>query len=269
MGNGLTSPPFLSRNDVVQHLNERLAPDRRASQPSTVFSNGLLRRFPTALLNKLQPQTRKVVFAGGEYIYRPDEEIQWIYFPETTAISELQILEDGRTIEVSITGPENALGLSALFSPGRTANWVQASVPGTAYKIEHDALRRETRADEFVNGLFFASITSYISQISQRVACNAHHNVEERFSTWLLMVQDRCSTDRLQLTQEHIARVLGVYRPSITFIAQKMREDGLIDYLRGKIVILDRQALLDLCCTCYSELSARVEAMPGRVVKWT
>jgi len=85
------------------------------------------------------------------------------------------------------------------------------------------------------------------------VACNAHHSVEERFSTWLLMLQDRCPVHRLKLTQEHIARVLGVYRPSVTCIAQEMRERRLIDYVRGNIVIADREGLKKRSCSCYTD----------------
>lgn len=250
----ITPRALLNRSSVIQEQGERqFVP--RDHQPAIISSNSLLRQVPTALIRKLQMHTRKATFSGGEFIYRPDEEIDWIYFPETTAISELQILEDGRTIEVSITGSESAVGLPALFRPGRSANWVHVCTAGSAIKIKRDVLRKETHGSDWVNNLFFGSISSYIAQISQKVACNAHHTVEERFSTWLLMLQDRCAAHRLKLTQEHIARVLGVYRPSVTCIAQRMRDDGLIDYVRGNIVILDRKGLLDRSCSCYSDLA--------------
>jgi CRP-like cAMP-binding protein len=243
-------------------------------QPASLTVNRLIKQLPIALLKKVQPFSRKAVFSGGEYIYRPDVEIDWIYFPETTAISELQILEDGRTIEVSMTGREGSVGLPTMYWPSRSANWVQVCVPGTAIKIKRDALRRESRGAEWVNSLFFGSINSYIAQIAQKVACNAHHTVEERFSTWLLMLQDRCSAHRLKLTQEHIARVLGVCRPSVTCIAQDMREDGLIDYVRGNIIIVDRVGLRERSCSCYSELSTMFNGRspglsPGLSVKST
>src|SRR5438034_11065622 len=216
--------------------------------------NCLLKRLPTSLIKKLQPHMRKAAFSDGEFLYRPDEEIEWIYFPETTAISELQILEDGRTIEISLTGREGAIGLPAIYWPSRAANWVQTCAPGVAIRINREMLRKETRNLDWVNSLFHENIQLYIRQISQKVACNAHHSVEERFSTWLLMLQDRCPAGRLKLTQEHIARVLGVYRPSVTCIAQELRELGLIDYIRGNIVILDREELKKRSCGCYSDL---------------
>jgi CRP-like cAMP-binding protein len=167
----------------------------------------------------------------------------------------LQILEDGRTIEVSVTGCEGAVGLLSIFCTDRSTNWVQVSAPGTAIKITRDALEKETRGSEWANSVFFSSIQDRIQQLSQKVACNAHHSVEERFSTWLLMLEERSGTSRLKLTHEHVARVLGVYRPSVTCIAQRMRDAGLIDYVRGYVVILDRDGLRKRCCGCYRELS--------------
>ena len=231
--------------------------DRTVRFPHTeqmpLLSNFLLRSLPFSSVRRLQPHMKKVMLTAGEFICRPDEPVEWIYFPETTALSELQILEDGRTIEVSIAGFESAVGLATLFWPGRGANWVQASVPGTVVKVKRDEMQSIVTETERLSGIFHQSIQAYIKQLSQKVACNAHHSVEERFSVWLLMLQDRCNTNRLKLTQEQIARVLGVYRPSVTCIAQSLRDAGLIDYVRGNIIILDREALRERGCGCYSE----------------
>jgi CRP-like cAMP-binding protein len=216
--------------------------------------NTMLRHLPPSMLRSLVPKMKNETLLGGEYIYRPDDEVEWIYFPETTAISELQILEDGRTIEVSLTGRESAVGLPYIDLPGRSVNWVQASASGNVIKIGRDALCSEIRAHELAASTFSAAMQSYVRQISQKVACNSHHSVLERLSTWLLMLSDRCAVPQLKLTHEHIARVLGVYRPSVTCIAQEMREAGLIDYVRGNVVILDRAGLEKRCCGCYVEL---------------
>jgi CRP-like cAMP-binding protein len=222
--------------------------------PLTTF-NDLIKKLPGGVLRKLEPHIKKVLFASGEYLYRPDEMIDYLYFPETAVISELQILEDGRTIEVSITGHEGAIGLSSIYYPGRAINWVQVCGGGSALKISREALKRETRNLDWVNLIFHEYIQTYIRQISQKVACNAHHSVEERFCSWLLMLEDRSPRERLKLTQEHIARVLGVYRPSVTCIAQELRDLKLIDYVRGNIVILDREKLKKHSCSCYAELN--------------
>jgi len=227
----------------------------RTTEPVSAQSsqNELLKKFPAGILRKLEPHFKKVTLSSGEFLYRPDEKMDWLYFPETAVVSELQILEDGRTIEVSITGREGAIGMLSLFCPGRAANWVQVCGPGVARKINREVMRKETRDSEWLDLLFHEHIQNYIQQISQKVACNAHHSVEERFCTWLLMLQDRTSSSRLKLTQEHIARVLGVYRPSVTCIAQQLRDRQLIDYVRGNIVILDQEKLRERGCGCYAE----------------
>lgn len=231
------------------------APLRSVERGQFAAFNDLIRKLPGSVIRKLEPHMKKVSFSSGEYLYRPEEDVEFLYFPETAVISELQILEDGRTIEVSITGHEGAIGLLSLYSGGRSANWVQVCAPGSALKIARDVLKRETHDLDWVNLLFHEHIQSYIRQISQKVACNAHHSVEERFCAWLLMLQDRGSRGRLKLTQEHIARVLGVYRPSVTCIAQQLRDLGVIDYVRGSIIILDREKLRQRSCACYDELA--------------
>ena len=98
----------------------------------------------------------------------------------------------------------------------------------------------------------------YIRQISQKAICNMYHSVKERLCTWLLMVQDRCGKTTLNLTHEQIARILGVYRPSITCIAQDLRGSKLINYSRGGIAIVDRRRIELAACNCYAELGSPV-----------
>lgn len=226
-------------------------------------ANLLLKQLPNTFFRRLVPHMKKAALTAGEFILRPDETVEWIYFPETAAISELQILEDGRTIEVALIGPESAVGITHVGGPGRSLNWIQTSVSGTALKIRAETLRAELLTAPFAQPAFHQAMLNYVKQMSQKVACNAHHSVQERFSTWLLMLQDRCTNQKLRLTQEQIARVLGVYRPSVTCIAQNLRVTGIIDYVRGSIVIRDRVELKKRACSCYSETSAVLRPTPG------
>ena len=248
--------PGGATSQIANLAEHRALRNPEKAPPALTTFNDLIKKMPAGALKKLEPHTKKTVVGAGEFLYRPDEQIEWLYFPETAVISELQILEDGRTIEVSITGREGAIGIPTLYFPGRAANWVQVCGSGSVLKIKRDALRKEIRNLEWVNLLLQEYIQSYIRQISQKVVCNAHHLVEERFCTWLLMLQDRTLRSRLKLTQEHIARILGVYRPSVTCIAQQLRDLALIDYVRGNIVILDREKLKERSCSCYADLSA-------------
>jgi CRP-like cAMP-binding protein len=228
---------------------------RKRSEPAEPPRNSVLTQISTALLSKIRLHLKTVRLDYGDYLYRPDEEIEYVYFPETAVMSEFLILDDGRTIEVSITGREGMIGALEVYSGRKTSNWLQVAAAGTAFKLKRDEFRLEFLSTQSASRVLHDQIGSYVTQVSQKVACNAHHTVEERFCTWLLMLQDRCSSDALRLTQEHIARVLGVYRPSVTCIAQGLRDSGAIDYVRGHIYIRDRNKLKKLSCCCYSEFS--------------
>src|SRR3954462_2298610 len=144
--------PVLHLNDHIGHTSDNTDARRQSRQsPAGTFANRILQKIPTDILKKLQPYIKRVTFKGEEFIYRPDENIEWIYFPETIAISELQILEDGRTVEVSLTGREGACGLPVLYKPGRSANWAQVCTPGSAIKLDRKILKREIRECDSVN----------------------------------------------------------------------------------------------------------------------
>jgi CRP-like cAMP-binding protein len=244
---------------VFQHpsnsLNRWGYRNLKAVQPyllKETISNKILRDLPDKILQKLFAFMEEVNFEQNEDVYQPDDPIRYVYFPESGVFSEFQILEDGKTIEVAMTGCEGIVGFSSVFNSLQSPHWAQASISGKALRIDAEIFRQEFAGCENIQKSFFNFVNSYISQISQRVICGSHHLVEERLCCWLLMLHDRCRTDRLQMTQEQIARFLGVHRPSVTLITQSLREKGIIDYRRGKIFIQDRAQLEKLSCDCYS-----------------
>lgn len=226
---------------------------------SADVTNYLLRSIPAHLLDVLRPSLRNVYLAKEQYLFQQDDELDYVYFPETAVISEFHMLEDGRVVEVSITGREGAIGISTLFCSSRVANYVQASQAGTALRIESCILKKLARQHPELGFLLSPYLDKYIRQISQKAVCNMYHSVEERFCTWLLMLQDRCEKRTLKLTHEQIARTLGVYRPSVTCIAIDMKKKKMIDYSRGGIFIRDRARLEQTACDCYFELGKPVE----------
>jgi CRP-like cAMP-binding protein len=217
-----------------------------------IIKNKILGNLPDTILRKLFAFMEEVNFDQNEDIYQPDDVIKYVYFPESSVFSEFQILEDGKTIEVAMTGCEGVVGFSSVFNSFQSPHWAQASIAGKALRIGADIFREEFSCTDSIQKNLFDFVNSYISQITQRVICSTHHLVEERLCCWLLMLRDRCGNDRLQMTQEQIARFLGVHRPSVTLITQSLREKGIIDYRRGKIFIHDRAQLEKLSCVCYS-----------------
>lgn len=219
--------------------------------------NHLLAAHNAAERERLDARMQPVFFKSGDVIYHPNVGSDFVYFPETAVFSQLNVLEDGKTVETAMVGKEGIISSSAIFGSQPSNFWTQVSVTGTAYKISADLFNKEFVAGSLIQHLFFEYLGSYITQISQRSVCNNHHCIEERFSTWLLMLDDRCQNRDLTLTHEQIAQFLGVHRPTVTNIAQDLRDQGTIDYLRGRIFILDRQRLEQSACECYSIINRR------------
>src|SRR5215211_6021207 len=216
-------------------------------------ANALLQFVNAEHFLRLRQFIKRVSLTKDQYLYQQDDEIDVIYFPETAVISEFQILEDGRTIEVSIIGNEGAVGIASAFNSCRAANCMQVCVPGTALAIGRDILEREVMSDPHLQSMLHNYINAQIKQLSQRVVCNTFHSVEQRFCSWLLTLHKRSRRDRFRITHEHVARVLGVHRPSVTCIAQSLREKNLIDYGRARLVISDKVGIERLACGCSGE----------------
>lgn len=220
------------------------------------WNNRLLQGIGTEHVIRLRPFLKRVNLEKDQYLYQQDDRIDNIFFPETAVVSEFQILEDGRMIEVGMIGAEGSVGIASAFSVCRAANCMQACVAGSALVIGRDLFEREVSSDPRVQMTLHNYINSQIRHLSQRVVCNTFHSVEQRFCSWLLTLQDRSQRDRFRITHEHVARVLGVHRPSVTCIAQSLRERKLIDYGRARLEICDRVGLESQACGCRPEAHA-------------
>lgn len=189
-----------------------------------------------------------------EDVSKPEDTIHYLYFPESAVVSEFQILENGKTVEISMTGREGVVGVNAIFNGRQTQNFSQVLIPGRAFRISSKFFQKQISDCDFFQQSIYKYVNQYISQISQRVVCNSQHSTEERLCLWLLMITERCGKNSLPLTQEQIARFLGVHRPSVTLVTQNLRNEGVIDYVRGKISITDREKLKNRSCSCYAAM---------------
>lgn len=240
--------------------------ERRFSQTNSAAANNselpltenqLLSKLPADLHATLAQFLRRVELTKEQFLYQAEDKLNYIYFPEKAVVSDFRTLEDGRMVEIAMTGKEGAIGLASLLSDTRiVANTVQVAQAGSAQRIDSSTLDDLLHGNERLRTHLIHCLDPYIKQISQRSICNMFHSVKERFCMWLLLIQDRCGRRKLTLTHEQIARVLGVYRPSVTCIAQELRTDKLIDYSRGGILLRDRPGIEDSSCPCYFELQS-------------
>lgn len=217
--------------------------------------NLILNALPAEMHRVLIPSLKSVVLTKEQFLYQEEDRLDFVYFPQTAVVSEFKMLEDGRMVEIAVTGRDGAVGLASLFSASHTApNCTQVSQAGTAQRVDFETFEKLLRSNEKIRTSLSHFVEAYIKQISQKAICNMYHSVKERLCTWLLMIQDRCGSNILNLTHEQIARTLGVYRPSVTCIAQELRDSQLINYSRGGILIRDRRLIKLSACSCYGEL---------------
>ncbi|HLM00064.1 MAG TPA: Crp/Fnr family transcriptional regulator [Pyrinomonadaceae bacterium] len=221
------------------------------SQIKKLFSNQLLNSLTDSDFVRLSPYLETVSLASGEELNQAGESINYVYFPEDVTVSQFQGFADGSTAEIIMVGNEGMIGLNAVFGSAPSPFWTQVMTAGKVFRIKTSVLKEEFLRNPSLQFLLLNYANTYIAQISQRVSCNIRHVAEARFCTWLLMLQDRTASECLRLTQEQIAVCLGINRPTVTNLAQALKESGIIDYVRGCIKILDRRRLEMSACECY------------------
>lgn len=220
----------------------------------SLFFNQIFVASSTKDFAQLSPHLEFVLLAADEELSQPGSDLRYIYFPETAVISHLHVLSDGSSTEIVMMGRESVVGLSQMLGSRAASYCTQVTIPGKALRIKAEILQKEFERGGTLQKLLLSSFNSHLTQVSQKVVCNIHHQAEARFCTWLLMLQDRAFSNNLRLTQDQIARYLGVHRPSITHIAQALREKEIINYVRSHINILNRQGLESHACECYQTL---------------
>ena len=218
--------------------------------------NHLLCALTETELASLAPDLELVNLSQSEVLYEANEKLQYIYFPNTTTASLLCLLEDGVSVEVANVGNEGLIGFSAIIGRNETLTQAIVNVEGSAYRMSIKALRNVlARSDGRRAGKLKMLMLRYAQnlflQMSQFAACNRRHSTEQQLSCWLLTKFDRINSNRLIITQEAIAFLLGVRRETITEMAKRLQNAGLIEYRRGEIDLINREQLEKNACECY------------------
>jgi len=214
--------------------------------------NHLLAALPAAELDRLSPDLELVQMPLGKALCESGGRLQHVYFPTTSIVSLLNVLENGSSAEIAVVGNEGILGI-ALFMGGETTPCravVQSA--GYGYRLKAQLLKQEfNRAGPMLH-LLLRYTQALITQTTQTAICNRHHSVEQQLCRWLLSSLDRLPSNSLTMTQELIANMLGVRREGVTEAAGKLQRAGLIRYSRGHIEVLDRPGLEKAACECYA-----------------
>ncbi len=214
-------------------------------------SNHLLARVPAAEFDALQRYLTPVALNHGQVLYEPGDRLEHVYLLTSGMISLVTVMGDGRTAETATVGREGAVATSASGYIDDAFVRFVVQIPGNALRAT--ALDFEQMVDDSVR---FCSAVSrwrevFARSALQAVACNAVHHVRERCARWIATTHDRTEADRLPLTQEFLAEMLGVKRNAISIVARELQAEGLIEYVRGRISVIDRPGLERAACECY------------------
>jgi len=221
--------------------------------------NRLLDLLPPAQLDRLRPHLAAEALALNQTMQERGKPVESVVFPTSGMISIVAMMRDGAAVEVGIVGREGMLGVQSVLGDDVSLNEAMVQIPGSALRMPAGLLEREAQASPQLRAILLRYVQAYLNSATQSAACNRAHLLEQRLARWLLTARDRADTDRLPLTHEFIAMMLGVRRAGVTVAAQSLQSAGLIHYAHGRITIADREGLEVAACECY-EVTKREHA---------
>ena len=224
------------------HLLAALTPDERA---------------------RVFPHLRLVAMPLGKVLYESGDALEYVYFPTDSIVSLLYVLENGASAEISVVGNEGLIGIALFMGGGTTPSRAIVQSAGQAYRLAGQWLKDEFHRNGGLQLLLLRYTQALITQMAQTAVCNRHHSVDQQLCRWLLLSLDRLKSNKLVMTQELIANMLGVRREGVTDAAGKLQKLGAISYSRGQITVLDRPQLEQLCCECYSVVKHETDRIEG------
>ncbi len=223
--------------------------------------NMLLNTLPTKTFAAIEPHLKTVELVHGEVLGEAGNSITRVYFPHSGVISLVVELSVGDMIETAMVGRDGALNISSALDGKVSLNKAIVQLAGAASTIDVDQLRKIVREFDAFRSLLIRHEQVLFAQSQQSAACNASHSVEARMCRWLLRMRDLAAAADLMLTQEFLAQMLGVRRPSVSLVANTLQKAGLIKYRRGNIRLLDVAGLNDGSCECYGTVKAHYDRM--------
>jgi CRP-like cAMP-binding protein len=226
------------------------APTDSAAIPAR--ANHLLELLPDGERLRLESSMQRIPIEPHDMLYEPGEPMENVYFPLWGVVSLMTPLEDGSAVETAVVGNEGMVGVQAFLGGGSIGNaQAMGQIPGETLRMNADHFRAELDGGGKLRQVMFSYSQALFTQISQGVACNGVHSIQERCARWLLEAHDRAGSDEFLLTQEFLSDMLGVRRPSVTVAARTLQNAGVIQYRRGRITVLDREGLEEGSCECY------------------
>jgi CRP-like cAMP-binding protein len=256
-----------STRRVASNSAPAAALTRTVLTPPDPHQNHLLDALPSDDYERVATHLELLPMKLGDVLYESGAHLRHVYFPTTSIISLLYVMEDGASAEIAIVGNEGLLGISLFMGGDTTPSRAVVQSAGHAFRLKADLLKIEFARFGPTMHLLLRYTQALITQMSQTAVCNRHHSVDKQLCRWLLLSLDRLHSNHLSMTQELIANMLGVRREGVTDAAGRLQKAGLIQYQRGRITVLDRRGLEARTCECYQVVKTEYDRLLPYVAK--
>lgn len=223
-----------------------------SKQAFLLQQNHLLASMSQKEWDKLEPDMEEVDFSLNQVLCESGKTPAYMYFPTTAIVSLLYMTESGASSEVAVVGNDGAVGMSLFLSGSNSPNQALVQTAGKGYRMRAHAAKNAISRDGVLLNILLRYTQAMITQVTQTAVCNRHHTIDQILCRRLLLSLDRLPTNKIAITQEVLAGILGVRRESVTDAALKLQNAGIISYKRGFITVLDRDALESRSCECYA-----------------
>jgi CRP-like cAMP-binding protein len=236
------------------------------STPHSPKQNHLLAALPAEEYGRVLPHLELVSMPLGWAVYEAGGPQGYVYFPTTSIVSLLYVMQNGASAEIAVTGNDGLVGIALFMGGESTASRAVVQSAGYGYRFKAAALKTEFVLGGPLQHLALRYTQALITQMAQTAVCNRHHALEQQLCRWLLLSLDRLSSNKLEMTQELIANMLGVRREGVTEAAGKLQDAGVIKYVRGRITVLDRAQLEARVCECYGVVKTEMDRLLPDVI---
>jgi CRP-like cAMP-binding protein len=214
--------------------------------------NRLLRALDNAAYARIAPKLKPVALRAKQVLYRPNEAIHQVYFPENAVICQMTVMSNGATLETATVGLEGASWISAsIGAPSMPCETIVA-IEGGAHALEIADLDTEMQQNEHFRDVLTKYSHALLIHSMRMTGCTGLHSLEQRCARWILTTLDRVSEDRFSITHEFLAMLLGAARPSVSLVIEEFQKRGILRLERGRLLIADRDQLFRVACDCYS-----------------
>ena len=227
-------------------------PGERTNPAGKPVRNKLLLAIPDQEFRKIRSRLQFVDLPHHLILHQPHQTVRFAHFPNGGLISLVVELKDGRTVEAGLLGNEGASGMPAVLGLSRSPLREIVQIEGDAFRVRVNALRELLPSTPVLQATLNRYAAGLAMQVAQTAACNRLHKIEERLCRWLLIAQDRIDSGIVPITHDFLATMLGTDRPSVTVAAGMLQREGIIEYTRGSVRILNRKKLESFACECYA-----------------